>query len=627
MLDVALIELVSAGLRRFFIDDPDAPHAWAEADSGALLRWLLVANPEAAGTLVNRCVTDQWSWITANQLPVTVAADHLARLPRILAADRTAPEQLEDFFAQSPIALADGIILANGGDTSGDSPIDETVLTFLLEVFLRSLQSCRTEIETLMPLIAETPNLETPHDPPLSYVAEPDTSADADEPPVAPPVAQPRSDATLTLEKIARADALSISVPLLELITVAVINRTRSPHLRQSDLADAAAEARAIRTELVELAIEQPFGWAGLDTLVNTFDAGRFEACSRTLTAIEEEAVRQGTATSPRVPDCVDCAIRMRLLRARLYDLQGNDIAAARQMGNAQRHVSRGDDARRWRMAIREARHYERAAYRDRDPTHFDSAARVCSSALANLSADASPPLRAEVHSELAHYLIRLGQIEQASSRFEIAAQLLESAIPDLAAAFDPHLCLLTLVRQGDALIGLARLSGADHLAERAVESYEDASQLISTINAEPSAEGDTRRPFDESVTALRARLAVALLTGNNTDADDGVNRTAVEAIIDVLPELTGPHDLYEDACFSANLLAGHCHHAIAVWLAAMGEINTAHKRMAMAAAVLHEIGCDVLAHQLSSELASHADRLAMTLPARLETAGPATAA
>ena len=627
MLDVALIELVSAGLRRFFINDPDAPHAWAEADDGALLRWLLVASPEAAGNLVNRCVTDQWSSIKANQLPVTIAADHLARLPRILAADRTAPEQPEDFFTQSPIALADGIILANGMDTSDGPPIDETILTFLLEVFLRSLQSCRTEIETVMPLITETADLETPHETPQLYAAELDTSADADEPPVASPVAQPRSDATLTLEKIARADALSISVPLLELITVAVINRTRSPHLRQSDLADAATEARAIRTELVELAIEQPFGWAGLDTLVNTFDAGRFEACSRTLTAIEEEAVRQGTGTSPRVPECVDCAIRMRLLRARLYALQGNDIAAARQMGNAQRHVSRGDDARRWQMAIREARHYERAAYHDRDPPHFDSAARVCSSALANLSADASPPLRAEVHSELAHYLIRLGQIEHASSRFEIAAQLLESAIPYLAAERDPRQRLLALVRQGDALIGLARLSGADHLSERAIESYEDASQLISTMNAERSAPGDTRRPFDESVTALRARLAVALLAGNNPNPDDGVNQTAVEAIVDVLPELTGPHDLGEDACFSASLLVGCCHHAVAVWLAAMGEINAAQKRMAMAAAVLHEIGCDVLARQLSSELASHVDRLAMGPPTGLQTAGPATAA
>ena len=620
MLDVALIELVSAGLRRFFSEDQNTARSSTEADDGALLRRLLVASPEVAGALVNRCVADQWHSIQANQLPTEIATEHLARLPRILAADRTSPDATEDFFAQSPIALADAIILATDIDTS-DGTIDETILTFLLEVFLRSLQASRTEIETLLPLMAGPPDLDAP----ISYPPELDTLADALPPPASVP--RPRSDATLTLEKIARADALAVSVPILELITVAVINRTRSPHLRQADLADVAAKARAIRAELAGFAVRRPFGWSDLDTLVNTFDAGRLDACSRTLTAIEEEAVRQGSPGAPRAPELVDCAIQMRLLRARLYALQGNDIAAARQMGHAQRHVPRTDHARRWQMAIREARHYEHAAYHDRDPAHFDSAARACSSAFASLSADTPPALRAEIQSELAHYLIRLGHIELSSSRFEIAAQLLEDAVPNLGADDDARVRLLALIRQGDAVMGLARLSGADHLSGRAVASYEAASHLISTAADGPARHGDMRRPFDEGIAALRARLAVALLSRSASNEDASLHETALDTIADVLPSLAAPHDLGEDASFSANLLAGQCHYAAALWLTMMGETDAARQRMKAAVSALEDIGCNRLALELSRDMDSRWSSQAMALCAEFEATGPATAA
>lgn len=593
MLDVALIELVSAGLRRFFVHKQTDTTLSADGEPGRLVRRLLVDSPEAARALIDRCVTDQWHCIQANQLPTPIATAHLALLPAILASDQTAPKSGSDFFSQPPPALADTIILAHGVETHDvdaiDGSIDDTILTVLLETFLESLHACRAEIEALAPLLVETPR-------PAAESKSPPADTVAHTPPKLKP------EALLTIEKIARADTLSISVPLLELITVAIINRTRSPHLRQADLADAAAEARSIRTELVALTQRGLFGWSRLDTLITTFDAGRFDACNRMLTAIEEEAVRQGSTRTPRISELVECAISMRLLRARLYALQGADVAAARQLGNAQRHLSRADHIRRWHFANREARHYERAACHDRSSDHLDSAARVCSSALASLNDDTAPTLRAEAQSELAHYLIRLGHFEQLSSRFEIAAQLLEDAVPGLNSDERPRLKLLALIRHGDALRELSRLTGAGHLADRAVASYEAASKLIPAVEAEaPTAELD-KRPFDESVVALRARLALALASRVGEGVDRGLRETALETIIEVLPDLTGPHDIAVDAQFSSGWLAGLSHYAVATWLTSVGETSAARQHSQAAARCLEEIGCTALNRQLAAE-------------------------
>ncbi len=618
MLEVALIELVSAGLSRFFIRSTDPEAVLAKADADAFVRRLLHAAPEPAGTLVSRCATDLWHHIRANQLPTSTAAAHIQLLPEILAADQAAPDDAKALFTQSPTALADAIILAHNVDTSGKE-IDETVLTFLLETFLTSLKACRPELEALAPYFAaEHAALSEPDQAsqPQADGTAPDDGAAPDHPAPQPSNAQTaprppprgRSEASLTLKKIARADALAISVPLLELITVALINRTRSPDLRDADLTAAAAEARSIRAELVTIAQKQPFGRSDIDGIINAFDSARFEPVNRILTAIEEDAVRTTTTPAPRNIDHVECAITMRLLRARLHALQGADVLAARQMGNARRHVALTDHARHWQLARLEARHYERAAYYGRAPDHLESAARACSSALANLNANSPRELKAEIQSELAHYLIRLGQVEQSSSRLDIAAQLLADAITALSEATPPITRLLALVRQGDALLGLARLSGATNLVDRAIESYENAIDVLPALANLPPPPSPDRRPFDESVLALRTRLALALAFRLDTETDTNLHEAALETIVDVLPGLTAPHDVADDAGFSASLLIGLCHRVIAGWLAAAGDTASARRRVAAATEILEDACFERLAEVVKNEIEPRLD-------------------
>ncbi len=608
MLEVALIELVSAGLWRFFIRSADPEAALAKADAEAFVRRLLLAAPEPAGTLVNRCVTDLWHHIRANQLPTSTAVAHIELLPEILAADQAAPDDATALFTQSPTALADAIILAHNIDTSAND-IDETVLTFLLETFLTSLKACRPELEALAPqFTAERParsepdqaSQPVPHD--AAAQDHPDPQRALTEP---APQARPRSrsEASLTLKKIARADALAISVPLLELITVALINRTRSPDLRDADLNTAAAEARSIRAELVAIVENNTFGRSDTSGIINAFDSARFEPVNRALTTIEEKAVRKTTTPAPRSIDHVECAITMRLLRARLHALQGADVLAARQMGNARRHAALTDHSRHWQLARLEARHYERAAFHGRAPDHIESAARACSTVLANLNANSPPELKAEIQSELAHYLIRLGQIEQSSSRLDIAAQLLADAIAALGHGASPVTRLLALVRQGDALFGLARLSGGTNLIDRAIESYENAIDVLPALaNLQPTNSPD-RRPFDESVLALRTRLALALALRLDTETETNLHEAALETIVDVLPGLTAPHDVNDDAGFSASLLIGLCHRVVAGWLAAAGDTDSARRRMAAATEILEDACFERLAGALKQEI------------------------
>jgi len=637
MLEMALIELVSAGLRRFFIDSyadeppaaqADAAHAESEGEGGsALICRLFLVEPEAAGRLMKRCVSDLWHNIRAVDLPTDYATTHIELLPAILGADQSLPGAAADrgaaFFAQSPSALADAIVLAHEVDTDPDR-LDETILVYLLETFLKSFHACRADIEVLIRLLGDPTADAGSRDPSPRHADQPvavapaapgrseqvlATSAAAGTPqprPAAavsapPALASPptRTPSAVTLEKIARADALSISVPILELITVALINQTRSPDLRQTDLDAAAAEARRIRSELALVAAGQPFPVAELAHLLTAFDAARFEACNRILATIEDEAVKRATARSPRVPEEVERAIAMRLLRARLHALSGAHVAAARQFGNAQRHVARTDFARRWQLAAREARHYERAAFHDRATANLEHAARACSSLLASLTTDGPLTLRAEVQSELAYHLIRLGEFEQSASRFEIAAQLLGDALDHLDGRTAPTTRLAALIRQSDALIGLARVTGVARLLDQAVAACEEASTLLGTRASAPDGSALVRRPFDESVLALRARLALALMEAPSAVANTTLCDSALETIIEVLPELARPRDLADDAGFTAHRLTGLCHHVLAHSLAAVGRPRAARDRYDDATRILSEAGLGTLARSL----------------------------
>jgi hypothetical protein len=159
------------------------------------------------------------------------------------------------------------------------------------------------------------------------------------------------------------------------------------------------------------------------------------------------------------------------------------------------------------------------------------------------------------------------------------------------------------LVRQGDALFGLARLSGGTNLIDRAIESYENAIDVLPALaNLQPTNSPD-RRPFDESVLALRTRLALALALRLDTETETNLHEAALETIVDVLPGLTAPHDVNDDAGFSASLLIGLCHRVVAGWLAAAGDTDSARRRMAAATEILEDACFERLAGALKQEI------------------------
>lgn len=383
----------------------------------------------------------------------------------------------------------------------------------------------------------------------------------------APLPAAPVSNAALTLAKIERADALGISVPLLETLTVCLINRTKSAEIRYDDLVAGAEHTKAIQAALMRLPEQPGAGARDFDTSIGHFVGGRFAECDRALAAIEERSVERTIAP---IPDSTvtELALAIRLVRAELTILQGLYQKAARHFGFAQRYVPRSDADTRWPLAEQEAHYYEVAAYQGKAPSHLDQAARACTSAIATLPDEQPTVMMAKAQSVLARLLTIIGERDQAPERFEIAAQLLASAQQTFADNSHPGeeatiaaLRAGALTRLGELINKAELLEQAAWIVQSALElALEDRESLLPQVLS------------DDAGRDLELQLALSVAGFAMRTDRVGLLEKAVDTIEAKLPALLEQPVATDESGYSRNLLAVRCHHAMAAWLGMSGD-------------------------------------------------------
>ena len=563
MLDVALIDLIAAGLVRFCA--PADRVITADWDGEGFIRRLTAADSAQTGQLTARVVEDIWQSCRAVGLPAELAEPHVAFLATVIARarlcgeDQTRMRQPDDHLAKDALANLSGRIMASNTLDLAEHGIDETVVGYLLETFLGSLSASRSSLRALQPVVAQA-------------------------------LADEGEDATATkavaLAKIQRAEALGLAVPILDLITVTLINTTRSADLRQADLLAAADDARSLGEALERLPESDPALADYLSPLSDMFRTGRIADCERILASAEDLVVRHSVDTSPHSGDHVGRATTLRTLRGHLAALEGAFTKAARHFGFAQRYIPRADAEDRWRFARLEAHFYELAAFHRRDEMGLDNAARACTSALAAMTSEHAAAARAMAQTHLGHVLILLGEKERAPDRFELAAQLLADAGQHFANAGQ----VVGGVRQAvilraTALYHLGVINRDAALLEMAISLYQSMIEQSET-GADDAAEDPAEIGF-----GLRSRMALALIQYAELEPADQLREAAIASIEAVLPQLRTHGTPYNASGFNRRLLVGHCHEALGRWLASKGNQSAAAAHFADAGRELAAIG------------------------------------
>ncbi len=545
MLDVALIDLIAAGLVRFCAPATVGNRAYpAGFDSEELIRRLTAADSARVGQLTARVVEDIWQSCRAVGLPAELAQPHVAFLAAVIAGARLRDaDQARMCDPEIPMpqeALGDLCrrILASNTLDLAEHGIDETVLGYLLDAYLASLSASRSVLQAMPELMAQV----LPND---------DQDATAQK--------------AVALAKIQRAEALGIAVPILDLITVKLINTTRSADLRQADLLAAAEDARSLGEALEQLPESEPALADYLSALPDMFRTGRIADCERVLASTEDLVVRHSVDNAPHSGEHVGRAIKLRTQRAYLAALDGSFTKAARHFGFAQRYVPRADVETRWRFARLEAHYYELAASYRRDETGLDNAARACTSAIAAMTAEHASAARAMAQTQLGHVLILLGEKERVPDRFELAAQLLEGAGHVFAEAG-----LLDGVARHAAILRAAALHrlGVMH---RNGDLLESAISLYQSIIEQPAMDDARSDPAEISL-GLRSRMALALIDYAELEPADQLRAAAIASIEAVLPQLRAHGTPYNCSAFNRRLLVARCHEALARWYRSKGD-------------------------------------------------------
>lgn len=612
MLDVAFIHLISTGLDKLIrpVGEP-APHG----GPSELIPALMKLDPTATGQLVSRCVENLWQGCQAVGITAEIAEPYVDALPAIIAGARlTAGDRQtllgppQDHSDTKLGELAQRLI--DQRPIEDDTvELDETVLGYLLECFLQSLADARALINALPRLPREPSNqahasrlTPQPLTPPVTTLP-----ADAPKP----------TEANRTLAKIERADALGIPVPLLDLITVALINLFRSPAIRQADILAAAANAKAIDQALTELintghtlSTQSENGY--IDELpaqaVSQFRIARLGECDRTLAAMEDELMKRAAQTSPPAAGLTNTTIQIRTIRAQMHALTGAYVKAARHYGFAQRYVSRSNMAQRWTLAALEVHNYELSVSHGGSADGLGIAARTCSSVLAELAsqdvsaknqqAAAHEQIRAKAQSELGHLLILIGEQENEPARFELAAQLLEDAEAtqrqhgDLMASWD------TTVLRADALARLGEASNSTALLETAAHLYQSALVNLTTHA------GNSTTNEHEALT-LRARLALTISSIAALNNDSQSHDNAMIILSDVLPIVSDQPITYGQSGLSHQLLLARCQMQLATWYRDQNEVAASVELLRKAAAHYEAAGMPERAANLRDNPAS----------------------
>lgn len=557
MLDIVLIQLIAAGLERICRTPGDGARAvLTAADGEQLIREITSQEPEKTSKLISSIVEHIWQSCRAVGLPAEIAEAHLAALPEIIsqayvrAADRViflGPDGDADAEARQRAVVEFGqrMIASSDRDLNAEG-LDETVLSYLLEHFLRSLLATRQLVQALQPSLTGT----------ISGSAETETVVK-------------KETAAVTLAKIERADALGIPVPLLDVITVSLINLTHSVDLRQADLTAMAEEALALAETFERLTVVVPVAGDLLEPLPGLFRAGRIADCDRLLAKAEDQIVKQSIDTTAHAGGHAPSGIEIRLARARLAALDSHYTKAARHCGFAQRYVPTRENDQLWNLVRQEAYYYQLAAFRGEDRQGLEQAARSCTSVLAAM-AEAQPSLaRAGAQVRLGHVLILLGEREQGVGRFELAGQLLADAVRYLdEAPQKAGLRARAIVLRATALVRMGELLGDGALVEQGAHMYQE---VIEGPDAALLNEFEDEELF-EPMAGLRPRLALAMISYAALTEVTGLYEPAINNIEAELPGFSGDDVAYDQSGFDRFVLLARCHQVLAERYSANGD-------------------------------------------------------
>lgn len=560
MLEVALIDLIAAGLVYANRSTSPAGRPMPTRLSGAdLIREATAVQPAPTGQLVARVAEDVWQSCRAVNLPGELAAPHIAVLADIVLAaqpgdgDQAMLRVQDEAPTHERIGALSRHLLANVEEHVADGVIDATVLHYLLESFLQSLCTARDLLEEIRPAMA--------------VLLAPETTA-----------ASPQS--AIMLGKIERAHALGIAVPILDIITVTLINTTRSADLRQADLLAAADDARKLEAALQALPDVAPAHGDVFSHLPDMYRNGRLVDCARVLGHTEEYVVKSSVETAAHSASHVGLASMLRTLRAWLAALDGSFAKAARHYSFAQRYISRADYETRWQFAKLEAHYYELSAFYKGDATGLENAARACTSALAAMPGEAQALTRANAQYRLAYVLFLLGEKEGQSDRFEVAAQLLG----DAEAIFSRADGAADLLRRAKVLraAALGRL-GALNRNSALLETSAALLQSIIEEGADAAAVGDGEPSGIEL--GLRVRMALTLVDYADLEPGEELRLAAMRSIEAALPDLASHPTPCDQTGFVRCLLLARSHEALARWHGAKGVQDMAQEHLGLAAA------------------------------------------
>ena len=584
MLDVVLIKLIAAGIERICRPLADDAHTVpVELDGEELIRQLSAAEPEVTAKLIADVVELVWQSCQAVGLPAGIAEPHLAALPAIIdrsyvrAADRAlflgadvdAPKNVIAELSQRLIASSAPDPGAVGPSKTGldDRGLDDTVLVYLLESFLQSLNGARLLVQKIQPVLIRI----------LSGRTQAERAAT-------------REQEAVTLAKIGRADALGIPVPLLDVITVSLINLTRTADLKQADLLAVAADARALGAVFERLPEIAPAQAGALDPLPGAFRAGKTVDCDRLLATAEDQIVKHSIDTSAHAAGHAPVAIELRKARARLAALESHFTKAARHYGFAQRYVSPIDIDMRWQLARQEAHYYELAAFRGEDHQGLENAARACTSMLAALPEGPASLTRASIQACLGHILILLGEKESQAGRFELAGQLLSDAREFLGGMTEPNGLMPRVdVFLATALVRLGELHRDGALIEQGARMYQAVIEAPGPRPVDDFEGGELLGPMF----GLRPRLALAMLSYARLEQETGLREPAIANIETELPDILNDQTSYNRSGYDRCILAARCHKALAEWYTNEGDKVAADESLAEVARYCAAAGLD----------------------------------
>lgn len=555
MLEVALVDLIAAGLvfanRSTAPGEQPVPVRLSGAD---LIRAVSATHPEPSGQLVARVAEDVWQSCRVVNLPGELAAPHVAVLADIVLAaqpDDGAQALLraqDDSPTQDQIGALGRRLLGNVAEHLRDGVIDETVLHYLLESFLKSLCGARDLLEEIRPAMAAL---------------------------LVPPASETTPQSAIMLDKIERAQALGIAVPILDIITVTLINTTRSADLRQADLLAAAGDARKLADALQDLPERAPAHAEVLSYLPDMFRNGRLADCARVLGHTEEYVVKRSVDTAAHSAAHVGLASTLRTLRAWLAALDGSFAKAARHYSFAQRYIARADYETRWQFAELEAHNYELSAFYKGDATGLENAARACTSALAAMPGEARALTRANAQYRLAYVLFLLGEREGQADRFEVAAQLLGDAEAIFANSGEGVALRRAKILRSAVLGRLGMLSRNSALLET-------SAALLQSIVEEGADVGGDGEPAEIEL-GLRVRMALTLVDYADLEPGEELRLAALRSIEAALPALASHHTPYGQSGFVCCLLLARSHQALAIWHGSRGAQDLAKEHLGRA--------------------------------------------